>query len=51
MAESKMTNNQLAENVRMYASAPPALQKDSVQTAMVRHLIALCGSPADPKTT
>jgi hypothetical protein len=40
---SRMTNSQLAVNVRTYASTQPALQGGTVQRALVGYLIELCG--------
>jgi hypothetical protein len=45
LAKSGMTNKQLSQNVLSYATTKPDLQGGSVQKALVRYLLELCGLP------
>ena len=44
---AKMTGNQLAENVRKFASTRPELQAGTVQAALVSYLNGVCGKPKE----
>jgi hypothetical protein len=48
IGDAKMTNAQLAENVRVYASSHPNLQGQPVAGAFIAYLIQLCGKPPQP---
>jgi hypothetical protein len=48
IGDAKMTNGQLAENIRAYASARPNLQGQPVTGAFIAYLIQLCGKPPQP---
>ena len=43
IGKTEMTNMQLAENVRSFASARPEYQRNTVLNALVNYLIELCG--------
>ena len=43
VVRTKITNHQLAENVRAYAATKPELQAMPVPAAMLHYLLALCG--------
>jgi hypothetical protein len=45
IVNAKMTNAQLAENVRAFASLHPEWQGRTVQAALINYLIELCGKP------
>jgi hypothetical protein len=47
LSSSRLTASQLAENIRILASARPELQKGSVQLVLVQYLTQLCGPPPD----
>jgi hypothetical protein len=42
---SKMSNAQLAENVRTFASTQPEMQTESVPLVLITHLRRACGPP------
>jgi hypothetical protein len=45
LERAAIKNTKLADNLMQYASAHPALQKGSVQKALLQYLIAACGKP------
>ena len=45
MSAAKMTGDQLAENVRKFASRRPELHAGTVQAALVSYLNSMCGKP------
>jgi hypothetical protein len=45
LAKSGMTTKRLSRNVLSYAATKPDLQGGSVQKALVRYLLELCGLP------
>ena len=45
MSAGKMTGDQLAENVRKFASRRPELHAGTVQAALVSYLNSMCGKP------
>jgi hypothetical protein len=45
--KTKMSNEQLADNVMRFASARPKFQAHTVQHALVNYLIELCGQPPE----
>jgi hypothetical protein len=48
IANARMTNGQLAENIRVYASSRPNLQAKPVSSAFIAYLIQLCTMPPQP---
>jgi hypothetical protein len=46
LARAKMQTSQLTAHVLSYAKDKPALQTGSVQNALVRYLLAVCGKPS-----
>ena len=45
MSAATMTGDQLAENVRKFASRRPELHGGTVQAALVSYLNSMCGKP------
>ena len=43
VARAKMSNAQLAANIRVFAASRPSMQSSTVQNALVNYLIEACG--------
>jgi hypothetical protein len=43
LQRSKMTNSQLANNIRAYAQSRPELQTGGVAGALINYLLSACG--------
>jgi hypothetical protein len=49
LANSQMTNEQLAINLSTFADSKPELQAKPVQAGLIQYLLALCGPPPQPQ--
>jgi hypothetical protein len=50
LAQSHMTNKQLAINVSNFVDGKPELQGKSVQGGLINYLLEMCGAPPQPAT-